>query len=272
MPEGPEIRRAADQLRRALGGFAIKSVELHHPNLREKDFFLGHRVLEVTTRGKAMLIRLSSGYTLYSHNQLYGRWTVEPVESAPEYTRTLRLSISTGKMIARLWSATEIEILPTAKENEHNFLSRLGPDVLDRNTTHTEIQARLLSRACQNKKAASLMLDQSAFAGLGNYLRSEILFYAGVHPDCHPVDLTSPKVKKWARAIKTVSKRAYLTGGITVSAKEMQKGKRSGMPKSQWRHWVFNREGQPCPRCATCIERKRYGGRRLDFCPNCQPL
>ena len=77
MPEGPEIRRAADRIGKALVGKVIEGGDWPFQTLQQADsLILGHEVLSVTSRAKAMLIRFSSGWTMYSHNQLYGRWTV----------------------------------------------------------------------------------------------------------------------------------------------------------------------------------------------------
>ena len=268
MPEGPEIHRVADRLRQVLKRKTIQSAHLAYHRLQGHDAcFLGHRVMDVTARGKALLIRLSSGHTLYSHNQLYGRWTIDSVKDPETVNRSLRLALETRRHLARLWSATDIEIMRTEDENNHPFLARLGPDVLDDQTTPELIYERLRSSALRNKKAANLMLDQSAFAGIGNYLRSEILFDSRVHPDLSPGDLSNRQLKDWAHSIKSLSDRAYQTGGLTIDAQTAEKA----IPSEPLRrHWVFNRNGKSCPRCRSTIERKRYGGRRLDYCPTCQ--
>ena len=103
MPEGREIRRAADEVERAIAGHVIKHVELPHPILAgQEDIFLGYKVLGIKTHGKAMLTRLSSYWTVYSHNQLCGRWTVDFENKAPHSNRSLRLAITAGDHTARL--------------------------------------------------------------------------------------------------------------------------------------------------------------------------
>ena len=272
MPEGPEIRRAADRLEKALAGRVIKAVELLYPAVSgREELFLGQRVESVATRGKAMLTRLSGGWSVYSHNQLYGRWTVNLATTAVSSTRSLRLSITAGRHTARLWSATDIELIPTAAEEQHPFIAGLGPDVLATNMTSERLLEHLASRRCRGRKGATLMLDQKFFAGLGNYLRSEILFLSGVHPDTRPCDLEPSQQARWADAILHTTLRAYESGGITVTAQMARDGRASGKPRSRWRHWVFNRVDQPCLKCRTPIRRQLYGGRRLDFCPACQP-
>ncbi|MGB5335309.1 MAG: DNA-formamidopyrimidine glycosylase family protein, partial [Woeseiaceae bacterium] len=75
MPEGPEIRLAADKIAKVLVNQGIVEAELRPPALtRFEKKLTGAHVTAIDTRGKAMLTRFDNGLTLYSHNQLYGRW------------------------------------------------------------------------------------------------------------------------------------------------------------------------------------------------------
>ena len=271
MPEGPEIHRAADRLRKALVGKTLVEVHAEHPAVAGRlDGWVGREVESVEARSKAMLIRVGD-HVLYSHNQLYGRWTVHLKATDPRSNRSLRAMFITDKHAVRLWSATDIVLLPTPEENGHPFLARLGPDVLDETITVDDLFAHLKSKSVYRKKAATLMLDQRSFAGLGNYLRSEILFAAGVHPDDRPCDLDDAQLKLWASCIKSITVRAYEHGGITVDLDTAEASKARGEPRRMWRHAVFCRNDRPCLSCGDLVSRLRYGGRRLDMCPTCQP-
>ena len=58
MPEGPEIRRAADRVSNRLVGQEIESIEFHYPPIMEFQTAVAEsQVVSVTTRGKAMLTR-----------------------------------------------------------------------------------------------------------------------------------------------------------------------------------------------------------------------
>ena len=272
MPEGPEIRRAADRIGKALVGNIISSGQWPYPTLAGRTHLIeGHEVLSVTSRGKAMLIRFSSGWTMYSHNQLYGRWTVHLNTTSYDSTRSLRAEFITDRHAVRLWSATDISLLPTVEENGHSFLQRLGPDVLDEEVSGAFLARHLRSKKLYRKKASTLMLDQSSFAGLGNYLRSEILHAAKVHPDDRPCDLEDSQLDQWGQCIKSITLQAYHHKGITVDLEVAHSSKDRGEPRRMWRHAVFCRNERPCLTCGDLVLRKRYAGRRLDFCQNCQP-
>ena len=169
-----------------------------------------------------------------------------------------------------MWSATDIDLIPTSEEDEHPFLKKIGPDVLNESCSFGLIEERLTSKNFHKKKASTLMLDQTFFAGLGNYLRSEILFDAKIHPDDRPFDLDKTEITQWANSIKNISHLAYKTGGFTVSKSLADKNKANGESKRSYRHAVFMRNKYECLDCKSRIERKWYGKRKLDYCPSCQ--
>lgn len=88
MPEGPEIRRAADKLEAAIKGEPLTNVWFAFPQLQPYQTQLtGQRVTHIATRGKALLTHFSGGLTLYSHNQLYGVWRVVDAGVEPQSNR-----------------------------------------------------------------------------------------------------------------------------------------------------------------------------------------
>ena len=271
MPEGPEIRRAGDRISKVLVDKEIIESNFYYERLKDKEKIVKNKnVKEITTRGKAMLIRFKNDWTMYSHNQLYGRWTVNLNTTKIKSNRALRVVFKTKKYTVRLWSATDIDLLPTSEENEHSFLKKIGPDVLSESCSYELIEKRLNSKNFQKKKASTLMLDQTVFAGLGNYLRSEILFDAKIHPDDRPLDLDKTRITQWAKSIKNITHLAYKTGGFTVSKSIADINKSKGERRKSFRHAVFMRHKYECINCKSRIERKWYGKRKLDYCPSCQ--
>tara|TARA_B100001113_G_C21024784_1_gene585185 strand:+ start:154 stop:999 length:846 start_codon:yes stop_codon:yes gene_type:complete len=271
MPEGPEIRRVGDSISRVLVGKEIIESYFYYERIKDMEEIVRNKnIKEITTRGKALLIRFKNDWTMYSHNQLYGKWTVNLNSTKIESKRALRVVFKTKKHTVRLWSATDIDLLPTSKENEHLFLKKIGPDVLNELCSVQLIEERLTSKIFHKKKASTLMLDQTVLSGLGNYLRSEILFDAKIHPDDRPFDLDKERITQWAKSIKNISLLAYKTGGFTVSKAIADRNKANGEPKKSYRHAVFMRHQYECLNCMSLIERKWYGKRKLDYCPKCQ--
>jgi len=273
VPEGPEIRRAADAVERALRGRPIVEVRFGLPRLRRYRRRLeGAIVTAVDTRGKAMLTRFDNGLTLYSHNQLYGRWYTGARGALPETGRSLRVALYTATHSACLYSASDIEVLTDRELASHPFLAKLGPDILHLDLTAAALVARLRSAEFARRALASLYLDQRFLAGVGNYLRSEILFVAGVDPSRRPVDLSRVELARLARGTLTISRRSYRTAGVIVSRELERRLRGEGQSYEDYRFWVFGREGLPCRRCGTAIARRSASSRGLFICPACQAL
>ena len=271
MPEGPETRRAADRISNRLRDRSLSHLRLPFPPISEFEEVLKKAHIEsVTSRGKALLIRFDNGLSLYSHSQLYGRWTVNKASTEIRWNRSLRAEFVAEGYAVRLWSATDVEVLPTDKEEEHPYILKLGPDVLDDDTTSDLICERLESPRFNRRQASSLMLDQTFIAGLGNYLRSEILHQAGVHPKARPKDLDPGAITKWGSLTKSISIRSYESNGLTVSDDLARRRKGMGERRRSYRHSAFCRNGMDCHVCDATIIRIRVSGRRLDMCPKCQ--
>jgi endonuclease-8 len=272
MPEGPEIRIAADRIARVLEGERIDQACFKPPALQAfQSRLTSATVIRVDTHGKAMLTRFDNGLTLYSHNQLYGRWYVCPRGETPRTGRSLRVALHTATHSALLYSATDIAVLDAAGLKSHAFLQRLGPDILDPRLTGKRVTARLQEPRFRRRSLASLYLDQTFIAGIGNYLRSEILHLAGLTYRCRPLDLSQAECERLARQTLAVSRRAYRTHGITLTPARVRARKLAGArTRSAHRFAVFGRDGRDCDTCGASIVRAEAGSRRIYFCPQCQ--
>ena len=271
MPEGPEIRRAVDRIAAAVAGKTARRVEFAFERLRRHETSLsGRRVRAVEARGKAVLVRFAGGWNIYSHNQLYGRWVVRPAGRLPSTRRSLRLAIHTRDRSALLYSASDIEVLADGELAGHPYLARLGPDPLDPSRKPSALARRAAEKRFRRRGFASLLLDQGFVAGIGNYLRSEILFFAGIHPRRRPADCTRAELLRFGRSVLVVARRSYRTGGITNPRRRAAALRRRGLPRREYRHAVFGRRG-PCRVCTTPIVKLDLAGRRAYLCPVCQP-
>jgi len=271
MPEGPEIRIAADRLGRVLEGKTPERVELLLPGLeRHAKQLRGRRILAVQPRSKAMLIHFAGGMSLYSHNQLYGRWYVVRAGKTPATGRSLRVAIYTEEHAALLYSASDIAVLSAAQLKRHPYLSKLGPDLLDPETTLAEISAQVEDPRFRRRGLAALLLDQAFLAGLGNYLRSEILHVAGLRHDVTLGALDATARQRLAQTALAVTQQAYRYRGVTNDLERAARLKAEGLGRAQYRHHVFARAGSGCWTCDTPIERVNVAGRAVFFCPGCQ--
>lgn len=262
MPEGPEIRRAADNLEAAIQGKPLTSVWFAFPALQPfQAGLIGQHVVRVQTCGKALLTHFSGGLVLYSHNQLYGVWRVVKAGEEPQTTRSLRVRLETADAAVLLYSASDIEMLDADGVAAHAFLQRVGPDVLDMSLTADDVKARLLSPRFCRRQFSGLLLDQAFLAGLGNYLRVEILWLAELAPRHKAVELTEPQLDALAAACLSIPRLSYQTRG------QVDDNKHHG---ALFRFEVFHRAGKKCRRCGAIIEKTTLSSRPFYWCPGCQ--
>ncbi|WP_314141236.1 endonuclease VIII [Buttiauxella noackiae] len=262
MPEGPEIRRAADKLEAAVLNKALTEVWFAFPELKPfESMLVGEKVERIETRGKALLTHFSNGKILYSHNQLYGVWRVIESGEIPQTTRVLRVKLQTADKTILLYSASDIDILDQEQLAEHPFLKRVGPDVLDMTLTAPQVNERLLSARFRNRQFSGLLLDQAFLAGLGNYLRVEILWVVGLLGHRKARDLTSDQLDKLSHALLDIPRLSYNTRG------HVDENRHHGAIFS---FRVFHRAGEKCERCGGTIEKTMLSSRPFYWCPGCQ--
>jgi endonuclease-8 len=267
MPEGPEIWRAADTISKAIAGNNIEEVFFEFDELKSfKKIIEGRQVESVIPRGKAIITSFEGDLNMYSHNQLYGKWVIVDRGNLPDNNRSLRVALHTKEKSALLYSASEIEMLKNDEIEDHSYIKKLGPDVVHPDTTYNDILERYRNPKFENRKLATLLLDQSFLSGVGNYLRSEILFCAKVDPDFKLKDCSEQQIQDLAKYSVELSRRSYQTGGITAEPELVQALKDEGATRKQYRHYVYGRTGNLCYKCGREIKEVKTGGRKIYYC------
>jgi formamidopyrimidine-DNA glycosylase len=157
-----------------------------------------------------------------------------------------------------------IELWPCAREEE--ALQGLGPEPLSE-----EFTVERLAEALARRKTAikTTLLLQEIVAGLGNIYADEALYDARIHP-LRPANSLSPEeIERLHHGIVRA-----LIGGIAHGGTSFNDYRDLwGEAGENYNHVrVYQREGQPCERCGTPIERIVIGQRSAHFCPTCQKL
>jgi endonuclease VIII len=267
MPEGPEIFLAARAVHAAVAA-QPSNIDLRYPPLAVKARSLrAVPITRVHARSKAMLTEFANGTVLYSHNQLYGQWVVHPL-GAPLLAKQIRLIITTQNHQTVLYSATDFAWLNAGQEAQHPYIAKLGPEVLSAQVTAQHIAQRLA--LFPRRVIADALLDQHVLAGLGNYLRADILLLARINP-LRKIALLSPaELLRIGKACKTLTQRSVQRDGVVRPWAQYQAALKAGADYEAARFYAFDRQGAPCWECATPIARVAQGGRGLFYCPQCQ--
>jgi len=78
---------------------------------------------------------------------------------------------------------------------------------------------------CQSKKPiGQILLNQSIFCGVGNYIRAESLYRAKISPWRLGIDLSKDEIKNLCREITNIVNEAYRNNGATISTYKTSNG------------------------------------------------
>jgi endonuclease-8 len=181
--------------------------------------------------------------------------------------------IRTEKHRAVLRGGSVFELLPAGTLEKHPSLKKLGPDVLGE--TFDDKQALANLRKYPDMEIGVALLDQEILAGIGNYLKSEILFLARIDPRRRISALSNKELKEILKLAREVTRFSFENSSYTVPPEIRARIDEQGMsPRTVGRkHYVFRRTNKPCWGCGTPIRQQRQGegkGRITYFCPTCQ--
>jgi formamidopyrimidine-DNA glycosylase len=217
---------------------------------------------------------------------MWGRWQTFSPEPPREIDRRERARIVVATGAAILYSAPIFNVGKGDPYAEVEHLGTLGPDVLPYkgNFRQKEFQMRLLRDENSERTIGAALLDQRILAGLGNYLRAEVLFACRLNPWIKIKDLTKKDLKCLSVNAPALARRAYLYGA-TATDEDRERMKRDHslvyQPDREYgtRHWVFRRTNLPCLRCAEPVKQLRQithtagedeRDRIIYFCRKCQ--
>ena len=304
MPEGPEVRKFADALDAALTGRRIVSLEARTKDARKwleenEKRLVGRRVKRVVSHGKHLIGYIEGDFFFHSHLMMWGRWQTFgptlrrrktiPVE-LPEKDRRERARIVVDGAAAILLSAPIFNAGEGDPYDVIEILSTLGPDVLPYRGrfNRAEFLHRLLSNDHASDTIGAALLNQRIVAGLGNYLRAEVLFNCKLNPWLTVGELPQSKVSCLSKAIPRLARDAYKRG---ATATEEDRERMTSDPSLVYqpgrevgtRHLVFRRTNLPCLRCGEKIRqlRQRTSQAEADeeertrivyFCAKCQKV
>ncbi len=312
MPELPEVETIARGLNRKLKGRKITGLWTDWPKYFKRPVgeaafrrhVVGKRITGVSRRAKNVFIHLSDDHLLLVHQKMTGHLMVGnwrktasgknlPPKGAPSepenwrgqkwipvaplssplwdpMNRFIRLIffLSDGKMLALsdLRRFAKVVCGPAEEILASRDIKRLGPEPLDKSFTFRKFRELFRGKRGRIKQ---VLMDQNFISGIGNIYADEVLWSAKIHPLRRVEDLKEKELKTIFRAIKAILKKALRLRGTSIDDYRDSEGRRGGYDKVRY---VYQREGEPCPRCGAKIRRIKIGGRSAHFCPKCQKL
>ena len=273
MPEGDTIFRAARTLHKALGGQKVTRFESVFPGVNriaDDHPIVGRTVESVVSRGKHILLTFSGDLILHTHMRMNGSWHIyRPGERWQRPAGDMRVLVGTERMLAVGFNVPVAELLTTRGLARHPQLRALGSDLTDPAFDRADVLARL--RAQGSAAVGDALLNQRVVAGIGNVLKSEILFVAGVNPFTPAASLGDETANRLIDVALALMKANVREPTQTLTAGSGRRTTRSMNPHAKL--WVYGRGGQPCRRCGTTIQSRKTGvdARVTFWCQDCQP-
>ncbi|BCX82298.1 formamidopyrimidine-DNA glycosylase [Methylomarinovum caldicuralii] len=269
MPELPEVETTRRGLEPHLRGRRIVSVRVRQPRLRWPvadglaGQVCGQTIRALQRRGKYLLLQLETGH-LIVHLGMSGSLRLTDTATFGKHDHVI-FTLDDGRSLvlrdprrfgAVLWWPGPVE--------DHPLLRDLGPEPLS-----PDFDGAWLYRRSRGSRRAvkQFLMDQHVVAGIGNIYANEALFAAGIDPRRPAGRIGRRRYDCLAAAVKAVLERAIVQGGTTLRDFVNDKGQPGYF---QLALQVYGREGQPCPRCHTPIERITLGQRATYLCPRCQ--
>jgi formamidopyrimidine-DNA glycosylase len=289
MPELPEVETVRIGLKKLVVGKTIASVDFDWPKsfpnaeADVQEFLIDATITNVERRAKVLLVELSSKHSLIIHLKMTGQLVYRGenvdfgaghpsdslVNPLPDKSTRVTLTFTDG---SKLFFNDQrkfgwVRLMPTVEIPQLDFFRRVGPEPLAADFSWQIFEERLLRRRNTNVKAA--LLDQSVVAGVGNIYADESLWGAKIHPATMVRDLSDKEFKALHKALVDVLELSIAKGGSSNRTYVDAEGKKGSYMSFAN---VFRREGQPCNRCGTIIEKSRVAGRGTHTCPHCQKL
>jgi len=264
MPELPEIETIKLQLLKELPGLKITAVEVLSPKILrgDKNLLIRKKIIGIERKAKVLIFDLEDDVSMAFHFKMTGQLILGGQPNP--HTRVI-FKLNKGTLYfndQRLFGwvivgqKSEIDNLP--------FLKNLGPEPFEIG------KDKFIAIFKKPKKAIKLaIMDQKLLSGVGNIYANDALWEAKINPRIPCYKLSESKLGLLFEKTKLVLKEGIKYGGATAAdAKYIDLHGLGGHYQDHFR--VYDREGLPCLRCKTKIEKFVMGGRGTYWCPECQ--
>jgi DNA-formamidopyrimidine glycosylase len=229
MPEGPEVKRMSDILNEKLKDLYLLSFNIFEgskynkyplENIEIFRDYLPLKLKRVFSIAKKIIFEFDDDVFIINEPRMEGHWAWEKV------SKHSNIMLAFGYNKNNMWYLQEeafyddtrhFGIFKICNGNEIQFLKeKLGPDILNDEITDDEFKNCF--KNVQKWEICKALMEQNIVSGIGNYLKSEILYRARILPNRKVETLTDNDFRILKRvAVKTI-KLSYESNGFTFDS------------------------------------------------------
>jgi DNA-formamidopyrimidine glycosylase len=228
MPEGPEVKLSADLIRPLLlervvyDALPIPAGRYGGGNFPEgyKEFYdsIAGRdvtITDVQVKGKFMYWTFSNGWYLFNTFGMTGQWS--PTQGKhPCFSFVLNATEPHEEIHFNDHRHFGTVKFVNNKRELEKKLEELGWDPLD-GALDKHLKWLTFQLSKTSKSIAEVLMDQSLFSGVGNYIRAEALYACKLSPWRQANKLSQDEIKTLCQAIVDVMQESYQHQGATIS-------------------------------------------------------
>jgi formamidopyrimidine-DNA glycosylase len=220
MPEAPECHFITDQLQAKFGGQTLTNISIEGGRFK-KDRALQARLDAIYWSLTDVQMRCKGKFLYWEAKEYEPIWffiTLGMTGSFGSKTKhsALRFDFDSDSIYFNDPRHFGTFKVVGGAGNLNEKLASLGWDpLLSDGSTPNDILPKL--RKQDHKTIAEVMLNQKIFAGLGNWLRSEILYQAAIHPNTSIELLTDKQLLAICHWYSALAWAAYKAGGASLA-------------------------------------------------------
>lgn len=245
MPEGPEVKVVTNWLHTYAAGKIITDCCTEYKGKSGYDTVKGSIIEKITCKGKQIFFHFSrNGKVDIIYNNrlaLFGKWTSDKPESHLRFWFKLGNTLDhTTEKIKEIDTTSYLYFSDTTNFGGLDILSPIsyefklqdiGPDLLSENVSFDLYKKKIMSSRIKNQCICKFLTEQKYFSGIGNYLKSEILYFSRIAPNRTLGSLTESEIiELYTKSIQLI-KLSYSYGGLTIDTFWSPDGKRGEYPK-----------------------------------------
>lgn len=260
MPEGPEVRVMTCNIRNLIYSMdkpELISVEVIQESFKKRctnlDKFQRSTVKEVNAKGKFTYIQLHNGTCIGITYGMTGNIRIKD-EIKDDEDRHLVVKFTHSNGVFYYHSTRHFGYIKLLTEEELNVkLASLGPDILDVNPLSMEQVVKIWRSKPKAHICNVLLTYQNLISGIGNYIKSEIMYRAKVYPFATVDKLTDETLYKLYLEARTVANLAFTDGGASLYTYTDLSGDKSDLT-FKFKLQVYGKDTDPEGRVVAKIE------------------